>query len=185
MSAMSGTISYPALNAFQGASPGPGGGQGPNYPGYAQILQSVLQGLQGVGQSQGQAIQDVYAQQQGNTNQQMQSSGLANSTVGTSLQRGNLLDEQKAQIALQNQLAQTAAGYSAQLGTEGLQSQQSYQQQQIQHQQQMQTMGYQEQLQQQLAQFQQPFLGYQRQQAGMMGNQTLPGYSYNPSNSPV
>lgn len=129
MSALSGL--YGNMSGFMGAGPGPGAGTGPSYPGYAQLLNSVLQGIQGIGTSQSQAIQDTYAQQSGQATQQMQSAGLGNSTVAQSIQRGLSLDKWKAQIALANQLAQLGAGYTAQMGMSGLQQQGAFQQQQL------------------------------------------------------
>ena len=91
--------------------------------GYGQLSRQVLSSIQNIGASQSQAIQDVYAQQQGALNQQLVSRGLGNTTVVGSMQRGLTLDSQKAQIALANQIAQLYAGYQSQLGGAGLQAQ--------------------------------------------------------------
>ncbi len=88
--------------------------------GYSNLYNTVLGGIQGIGASQQQNIQDTYAQQKGATQQSMVSRGLGNTTVSDSAQRGLTLDEQKAQIALQNQLAQLQAGYQSSLGLAGL-----------------------------------------------------------------
>jgi len=88
--------------------------------GYGNLYNTVMGGIQGIGASQSQAIQDAYAQQSGNSAQQMINSGLGNTTVQQSVQRGNLLDEQKAQTGLANQLAQLQAGYQTNLGMAGL-----------------------------------------------------------------
>jgi len=88
--------------------------------GYGALKGEVLGQIQGIGASQAQQIQDVYAQQRGAQQQQLTSAGLGNTTVQGSMMRGLTLDEQKAQIALANQMAQLQAGYSAQLGSAGL-----------------------------------------------------------------
>lgn len=88
--------------------------------GYGALENQVLGGIQGIGASQSQAIQDVYAQQSGNSAQQMINSGLGNTTVQQSVQRGNVADEMKAQTALANQLAQLQAGYQTNIGMAGL-----------------------------------------------------------------
>jgi hypothetical protein len=84
--------------------------------GYQQLGQSIQNTIQGVGASQTQAIQDAYKQQSGQMTQQMLNSGLGNTTVLGTMQRGPMLDAQKAQVALQNQLAQLSAGYQSQIG---------------------------------------------------------------------
>jgi hypothetical protein len=84
--------------------------------GYQGLTSAVLGDISGIGASQSQAINDAYAQASGKSAQQMISAGLGNSTVQQSVQRGNLLDRSKAQIALANQLAQLTAGYQSQLG---------------------------------------------------------------------
>jgi hypothetical protein len=88
--------------------------------GYGALSQQVQGTIAGIGKSQSQAIQDVYAQQAGGLNQQLTNRGLGNSTVVSSMQRGLTLDSQKAQIALANQIAQLTAGYQSQLGSAGL-----------------------------------------------------------------
>jgi hypothetical protein len=94
-----------------------------NQSNYNQILQgyqglqaAVLGDISGIDQSQRQALSDTYAQASGKAAQQMIQSGLGNSTVQQSVQRGLLLDKSKADVALSNQMAQLTAGYRAQLG---------------------------------------------------------------------
>jgi len=94
--------------------------QAPIQQGYADLSKNVLAGIQGVGASQKQAIQDAYAQQSGGLQQSMVNSGLGNTTVTGSMQRGVQLDSQKAQVALANQIAQLNAGYQSNLGLAGL-----------------------------------------------------------------
>lgn len=94
--------------------------QGAIGAGYGQLANQVQQGIQGITASQKQAIQDVYASQSGSAQQQLINSGLGNSTVLSSVNRGLGLDEQKAQIALANQQAQLQAGYQSSLGLAGL-----------------------------------------------------------------
>ncbi len=88
--------------------------------GYGNLYNTVQGTIQGIGASQAQAIRDAYAQQSGTSAQQLINSGLGNTTVQQSVQRGNLLDEQKAQIGLANQMAQLQAGYQSNLGLAGL-----------------------------------------------------------------
>jgi hypothetical protein len=88
--------------------------------GYGNLYGAVQNTIQGIGASQSQAIADTYAQQSGNSAQDMINRGLGNTTVQQSVQRGNLLDEQKAQTGLANQMAQLQAGYQSNLGQAGL-----------------------------------------------------------------
>ena len=88
--------------------------------GYGALGQNVQNTIQGIGASQSQAIADTYAQQSGALQQNLINSGLGNSTVLGEMERGPALDQQKAQIALSNQLAQLSAGYQSQLGLAGL-----------------------------------------------------------------
>lgn len=88
--------------------------------GYSSLYNQVLGGIQGIGQSQSQAIQDAYRQQSGSAQQDLINRGLGNSTVLSSVQRGIDLDKSKADIALANQIAQLNAGYQSQLGGAGL-----------------------------------------------------------------
>ena len=67
--------------------------------------------IAGIGASQQQSIADTYAQQSGNITQQMTNSGLGNTTAATSAQGVASLNEQKASVALANQIAQLNAGY--------------------------------------------------------------------------
>lgn len=91
--------------------------------GYGNLSNQVQGTIAGVGASQLQAIQDQYAKASGGQAQALINSGLGNTTVASSVQRGLTLDSQKAQVALANQMAQLQAGYQAQLGSAGLQAQ--------------------------------------------------------------
>lgn len=84
-------------------------------------LQSGVQGtINNIGASQQQAINDYYRQQQGQATQSLVDRGLGNTTVVNSVQRGIGLDQQKANVALANQMAQLSAGYQSNLGLAGL-----------------------------------------------------------------
>ena len=91
--------------------------------GYGQLNQQVQGTIQGIDASQRQAINDAYAQQRGATHQGLISSGLGNTTVTASADRGLLADKTKADIALSNQMAQLQAGYQGQFGSAGLAAQ--------------------------------------------------------------
>lgn len=91
--------------------------------GYSRLGNQVQQTIGGIGRAKSQDIADAFAQQSGQLSQQMVNSGLGNSTVQGSMQRGLTLDSQKAQIALADQIAQLRAGYQSQLGGAGLQAQ--------------------------------------------------------------
>ncbi len=108
------------LQGYQGLGQSQLSAQNQIQQGYGNLSNQVMGDIQGIGASQSQAIQDTYAQQSGNSAQQMINSGLGNTTVQQSVQRGNLLDEQKAQIGLSNQMAQLTAGYQSSLGLAGL-----------------------------------------------------------------
>lgn len=84
--------------------------------GYDELMRSVMGNIQGTDASQRQAIQDAYRAQQGQVTQQMLNAGLGNTTVAGTMQRGPMLDAQKANIALSNQMAQLMAGYQSQIG---------------------------------------------------------------------
>lgn len=89
-------------------------------PGYAELMNGVLTGIDSIGGSQRQAIADQYAKASGAATQQLINSGLSNSTVASSVQRGLTLDRAKAENDLADRLAGTKAGYQAQLGQAGL-----------------------------------------------------------------
>jgi hypothetical protein len=74
----------------------------------------------GVAAPAAQSIADVYQGQMGSAQQNLINSGLGNSTVLQSVQRGIGLDAAKAYGGLGAQLAQTYAGYESQLGLAGL-----------------------------------------------------------------
>jgi hypothetical protein len=90
--------------------------QQPILQGYRDLQSQVAGTIQGVDQSQRQAIADTYAQQRGQASQSLISRGLGNTTVQDAVNRGLTLDEQKAGVALSNQMAQLQAGYQSQLG---------------------------------------------------------------------
>jgi hypothetical protein len=84
--------------------------------GYGGLENQVMSTIQGVGQSQAQQIADITAQNQGQAQQGMISSGLGNTTAEQSVQSGIMLQGQKADVALSNQLAQLGAGYESSIG---------------------------------------------------------------------
>jgi hypothetical protein len=86
---------------------------------YDSLWPQVQQTIAGIGASQQQQIADTYAQQSGNITQQMTNSGLGNTTAATSAQGVASLNQQKASVALANQIAQLNAGYQSQLGLAG------------------------------------------------------------------
>ncbi len=88
--------------------------------GYQRLTEDVLGGIGDITGSQRQAIRDAYAQQSGTQAQQLINRGLGNTTVQQSTQRGLSLDEQKAQVALANQMAQLFSGYRSSLGLASL-----------------------------------------------------------------
>lgn len=108
------------LSGYQQTMANQTSAQGAIGQGYTDLYNTVMGGIQGIDQSQRQAIQDQYAQQSGGLAQQMASSGLGNTTVSGSMQRGVDLDKAKADIALSNQTAQLTAGYQSNLGLAGL-----------------------------------------------------------------
>lgn len=97
-----------------------GGAQNQVSQGYGQLGSAIQNEIQGVTASQQQAINDAYAQASGQTKQSMFNAGLGNTTIMGAMQRGNLLDQQKANVALANQQAQLSAGYMSQIGQAGL-----------------------------------------------------------------
>jgi len=94
--------------------------QGGIQQGYSNLKGEVLGDISNIGASEKQAIIDAYTQQQGQQSQGLINRGLGNATVMDSMNRGLTFDEQKAQIALQNQMAQLTAGYASNLGLAGL-----------------------------------------------------------------
>lgn len=88
--------------------------------GYGQLSNDVLGGIQNMDASQRQAINDQYAQQRGRTSQQLINRGLGNSTVQQSVDRGLVLDREKANVALTGQTQGINAQYRSQLGLAGL-----------------------------------------------------------------
>jgi hypothetical protein len=96
------------------------GALAPIAQGYTNLSNQVLGTIQGTEQSQLQSVQCTYTKQSGMAQQQAINSGLGNSTVLSSLNRGIAACEARAQTAVTNQYAQTVAGYEANLGLAGL-----------------------------------------------------------------
>lgn len=96
------------------------------YGGYGQLQSAIGQTLGvtgggwGVAAPAAQAIQQTFAQTQGQTRQQMINAGLGNTTVGANISNQNALMASQAYAGLGAQLAQTYAGYEAQIGLAGL-----------------------------------------------------------------
>ncbi len=88
--------------------------------GYNNLTTSVLGKIQGIDASQRQALQDQYAQQRGETSQQLINRGLGNSTVQQSVDRGLLYNLDKGNIALTNATQGLNAQYQSQLGSQAL-----------------------------------------------------------------
>ncbi len=86
---------------------------------YDSLWPQVQQTIKGIDESQRQALSDTYAWDSGKIKQQMISSGLGNTTAATSAQSMASLNNQKANVALSNQMAQLNAGYQSQLGMAG------------------------------------------------------------------
>jgi hypothetical protein len=104
------------LSGYQGLLSGQQAAQGNIQGMYNSLWPQVQQTIAGIGASQQQQIADTYAQQSGNITQQMTNSGLGNTTAATSAQGVASLNQQKASVALANQIAQLNAGYQSQLG---------------------------------------------------------------------
>lgn len=88
--------------------------------GYAGLMGDVLGGIQGIGQSQANAINRAYTAQSGSAAQGLISRGLGNTTIQDSVQRGLDYDRTNAQTALANQIAGLNAGYQTNIGMAGL-----------------------------------------------------------------
>lgn len=91
-----------------------------NQLGMGQVLGQ--NGNWGVAQAGADRIRDTFAQQQGQTTQQMTNAGLGNTTAVGNMQNQNSLMAGQAYGNLANQLAGTAAGYTAQEGNASLAS---------------------------------------------------------------
>lgn len=87
---------------------------------YGGLSDAVLNTIKGIGASQDQSILDNYTNQAGLADQRLIDSGLSNSTVRSSVQRGIGLDKQKAYIANANAVAGLTAGYQSNIGLAGL-----------------------------------------------------------------
>lgn len=88
--------------------------------GYGNLYNTVTSGIQGIDQSQINAVNAAYSQGIGNANQQLINSGLGNTTVQMSTDAGLQLQQQQALTNVANQFAQTQAGYQSNLGLAGL-----------------------------------------------------------------
>lgn len=88
--------------------------------GYQNLSNSVLSGIAGIGQARSQEIADQFAAQRGAATQGLITSGLGNTTVTSSVQRGISADESKARTQLADQLAGLRASYESNLGLAGL-----------------------------------------------------------------
>jgi hypothetical protein len=108
------------LAGYQGLGQSQVGAQNQISQGYNTLTNQVMGDIQGIDASQRQALTDQYAQNSGNAAQGLINSGLGNTTVANSVQRGQQLDYQKANVALSNQMAQLTAGYQSSLGLAGL-----------------------------------------------------------------
>ena len=114
------------MSGYQSALSGQQAAQAPIQAGYGALQGQVANTLGyggtpwGVAAPAAQSIADQYAAQMGNSQQGLINSGLGNSTVLQSVQRGLGLDAAKAYGGLGAQLAQTYAGYQSQLGLAGL-----------------------------------------------------------------
>lgn len=84
--------------------------------GYANLQQSVLNDIQGIGRAKSQEIADTYARESGAMQQNLARQGLGGWSVMPAMQRGLTLDSQKAQAGLAEQIAQLRAGYQTNLG---------------------------------------------------------------------
>jgi hypothetical protein len=101
------------------------------YQGYGSLSQSVLNmlgvgkpGDWGVATPASQQIQRQYEQSQGQNQQSLINAGLGNSTLLSNVMNQGNLQAAQAYGNLGAQLAQTAAGYTSQIGLAGLQAQQ-------------------------------------------------------------
>jgi hypothetical protein len=88
--------------------------------GYSGLEDRVLGTIGNVGQSRARDIDAAATAQSGRSAQRLISSGLGNSTVQASLQRGISSDRERSQNALAEQIAQMRAGYQSQIGQAGL-----------------------------------------------------------------
>jgi hypothetical protein len=104
------------LSGYQTASANSAARQQGILSGYGTLANSVMSGIQNIGQAQAMDITDFYAKQRGSATQSMISRGLSNTTAADAAQRGLFRDETKANIGLAESIAQTKAGYQTQLG---------------------------------------------------------------------
>jgi hypothetical protein len=88
--------------------------------GYNRLMSTVMGGIGNIGRAQATAIADQYTALSGQQSQQMVNRGLGNTTVQQSVQRGVALDKAKADVELQDRIAQTQAQYASNIGLAGL-----------------------------------------------------------------
>src|SRR5690606_13345729 len=88
--------------------------------GYSNLGTRIENMLRGAETSQMNDLADAYAMESGRLAQNMVSSGLGNSTVQGSMQRGLLARLSKEQTRVANEFAGTRAGYQSDIGQAGL-----------------------------------------------------------------
>lgn len=108
------------LAGYQQTAQNQTAGQQATQAGYGQLSHDVLGGIAGIGSDQRALLARQYQQQRGNAMQGLINSGLGNSTVTSSVNRGIGLDEALAGNNLANSIAQTKAGFQSNLGLAGL-----------------------------------------------------------------
>lgn len=108
------------LAGYQQTAQNQTAGQQATQAGYGQLSHDVLAGISGIGSDQQALLARQFQQQRGNAMQGLINSGLGNSTVTSSVNRGIGLDEGLAGNNLANAIAQTKAGYQSNLGLAGL-----------------------------------------------------------------
>lgn len=108
------------LAGYQQTAGNQAAGQAATQAGYGQLSNDVMGGIAGIGSDQQALLGRLYTQQRGNAMQGLINSGLGNSTVTSSVNRGIGLDESLARNNLANSIAQTKAGFQSNLGLAGL-----------------------------------------------------------------
>ena len=90
------------------------------YQGYNQLSSTVQGTIGGIGRAAAQQIADQYTALSGQEAQNLTNRGLGNTTVASSVNRGIALDKSKADVELQDRIAQTQAQYLSSIGLAGL-----------------------------------------------------------------
>jgi hypothetical protein len=108
------------LSGFQKTALSQMGAQRAIGKGYQGLMDSVLGKIASVGNADRQYLTDLYTGRQGEAMQHLIGSGLGNTTVTSSINRGLTLDEAKANMQLSEQLAKMYAGYQTDIGTKHL-----------------------------------------------------------------